>query len=133
MRRRTPQEKKALSYAKDRRNRYGENDKSSRRSIRTNKAMRTRAHRHNVNQILQGESLGVGVEESELLELKVRGRRRREWYKYPDTPLGEIVPELLESRVHRHRAKMRRREIFEAWRARRAAARGEAEKSNKDA
>lgn len=36
-RRRSPQEKKALSYARDRRNVYGENDKSSRKNIRRNK------------------------------------------------------------------------------------------------
>jgi hypothetical protein len=30
----TPQEKKHLSYAKDRRNTYGENSKSSRKAIR---------------------------------------------------------------------------------------------------
>ena len=33
----SPQEKKRLSYAKDRRNDYGENDKSSRKNIRRNK------------------------------------------------------------------------------------------------
>ena len=32
-RRKTPQEKKILSYAKDCRNNYGENDKSSRKAI----------------------------------------------------------------------------------------------------
>src|SRR5436853_7877361 len=110
MRKRSPQEKKELSYAKDRRNRYGQNDKASRRSIRMNKAMRTRAHRHNVNQIFQSEAAGVNAEESELIELKVRGQRRRQWYKSPDTPLGEVVGGLLESRARRYRAKIRRRE-----------------------
>ncbi len=38
MARRTPQEKKALSYVKDRRNDYGENDKSSRKNIRREQA-----------------------------------------------------------------------------------------------
>lgn len=33
MKRRSPQEKKRLSYAKDRRNDYGENDKSSRKNV----------------------------------------------------------------------------------------------------
>ena len=43
MARKSPQEKKALSYAKDRRNNYGENDKSSRRNIRRNKQTPERA------------------------------------------------------------------------------------------
>lgn len=38
MTRRDPQEKKALSYAKDRRNDYGENDKGSRKGIRRTSA-----------------------------------------------------------------------------------------------
>ena len=42
MARRSPQEKKTLSYAKDRRNDYGENDKSSRKSIRRNKRVPNR-------------------------------------------------------------------------------------------
>ena len=36
VKRKSPQEKKALSYAKDRRNTYGENDKSSRKNIPRN-------------------------------------------------------------------------------------------------
>lgn len=38
----TPQDKKALSYAKDRRNTYGENDKSSRKAIPARKAGESR-------------------------------------------------------------------------------------------
>lgn len=34
MKQKTPQEKKALSYAKDCRNTYGESDKGSRKTIR---------------------------------------------------------------------------------------------------
>ena len=110
MRKRTPQEKKALSYAKDRRNCYGENDKSSRESIRLNKVLRTRAHRRNVNQILQSEAPGVDAEESELIELKVRGKRRRQWHKFPDKPLGEVVRRMLEWWPRRHKSRMRREE-----------------------
>jgi hypothetical protein len=42
-RRRTPSEKKAISYSRDRRNVYGENSKSSRNSIRVRKRLRVRA------------------------------------------------------------------------------------------
>ncbi|WP_194828528.1 hypothetical protein [Nocardia sp. XZ_19_231] len=45
VRRRSPQEKKSLSYAKDRRNGYGENDKSSRKNIPRNKRIRNRVDR----------------------------------------------------------------------------------------
>ncbi|MFE2009824.1 hypothetical protein [Streptomyces sp. NPDC059491] len=45
MERRTPQEKKRLSYLKDHRNNYGENDKSSRKSIRRNKRFPNSANR----------------------------------------------------------------------------------------
>jgi hypothetical protein len=41
----TPQEKKKLSYMKDRRNTYGENGKSSRKSIRLSKALNEPATR----------------------------------------------------------------------------------------
>jgi hypothetical protein len=52
MARRSPQETKALSYAKDRRNDYGENDKSSRKNIRRNKRIPNRADRHRERQVL---------------------------------------------------------------------------------
>ncbi|NJP35377.1 hypothetical protein [Micromonospora thermarum] len=41
MRRGSPQEKKALSYARDCRYNYGESNKGSRRSIRRNSGSRT--------------------------------------------------------------------------------------------
>jgi hypothetical protein len=41
----SPQEKKALSYAKDRRNAYGENDKASRKAIPLRKAGENRQDR----------------------------------------------------------------------------------------
>jgi hypothetical protein len=50
--RRSPQEKKRLSYSRDRRNYYGENDKSSRKNIARHKRRRHRAERHSVRQHL---------------------------------------------------------------------------------
>ncbi len=58
MARRRPQEKKTLSYAKDRRNDYGENDRSSRKSIRRNKRVPNRADRHREHQVL---AIATGV------------------------------------------------------------------------
>jgi hypothetical protein len=47
MRERTPQEKKSLSLAKDRRNVYGEAPHGARKSIPLRKKLRNRANRHN--------------------------------------------------------------------------------------
>lgn len=88
---RTPQEKKSLSYAKDRRNTYGENSKSSRKSIRLSKALDIRAVRHAQNQVLllarscQAEDAWVDV------EVRVQDARIRQWEKVPDQPLGEVL------------------------------------------
>lgn len=48
----SPQEKKALSYMRDRRNRYGENDKSSRKAIPFRKARENRESRRKAAQDL---------------------------------------------------------------------------------
>ena len=60
MARRSPAEKKALSDAKDRRNTFGENDKSSRRNIRRNKRVPNRADRHREHQVLHAAT-GISV------------------------------------------------------------------------
>jgi hypothetical protein len=104
MRKRTPQEKKALSYARDRRNDYGENDKGSRRSIRRNKAFPNRAYRKTVGDILRGAVGAADAAQAESLDVKTREIRRRTWRKYPDQPLGEIVARQLERRKN-HAAK----------------------------
>jgi hypothetical protein len=49
---RSPQEKKAVSYERDRRNGYGENDKASRKAIPKRKALESRKDRHRVAQDL---------------------------------------------------------------------------------
>ena len=51
--RRSPAEKKRLSYSRDRRNYYGENDKSSRKNIARHKRHRNRAGRRRVHQQLE--------------------------------------------------------------------------------
>jgi hypothetical protein len=106
MGRRTPQEKKRLSYLKDRRNDYGENDKSSRKNIRRSRQRKHRAERHRVRQDL-GQARGVPDEgHADDLEQRAKGRhtRARHWRKYPDAPLGEIVIFRLRERVKRGNA-----------------------------
>ncbi|MER7133432.1 hypothetical protein [Streptosporangium saharense] len=99
MRRRSPQEKKRLSYAKDRRNDYGENDKSSRRNIRRNKQAPHRANRHHDHQILEAAIGVVDAQTGEDVEARLLVKRRKAWRKVPDAPLGEIVQGTLRIRI----------------------------------
>lgn len=100
MRRRSPQEKKALSYSKDRRNTYGENDKASRKSVPQRKADVNRVYRRKINQILTVAG-NAALEGSEAAEGSVRSLKRNDWKKSPDTPLGEVVQRKLERRANR--------------------------------
>ena len=88
--RQTPQEKKALSLARDRRNAYGANDKASRKSIPLRKRLVNRANRH-LDKILLGPAVHAEADSTELAEAALRGRRPQMWRKSPDRPLGEHV------------------------------------------
>lgn len=91
MKRRSPQEKKALSYAKDRRNVYGENDKSSRKNLPRKRARVHRANRHSAHQVLLEATGAVDADRSEAVEQRLQGRRPRRFRKWPDLPLGEYL------------------------------------------
>ncbi len=98
-RRRSPQEKKALSYAKDRRNDFGENDKASRRVVPLRKRAVNRA-----NRLREGLALGtVGTKPdaglAEGAESRLLARRGKRWRKTPDLPLGQHVARRLERRA----------------------------------
>ncbi len=80
-----------MSYAKDRRNVYGESDKGSRISIRRNKTFPTRAYRKAINDILQDTVGEIDLEKAELIDVKAKEIKRRKWKKYPDAPLGEYI------------------------------------------
>ncbi|MEV6099979.1 hypothetical protein [Nocardia sp. NPDC051981] len=101
--RKSPQEKKILSYTKDRRNDYGENDKSSRKAIRRNKRLPNRADRRHGRQMMATATGAVEAEVSDQAEIKLRSTRsvwdKRGWRKQPDIPLGEIVIRKLERRT----------------------------------
>ncbi|MEU1428392.1 hypothetical protein ABZ412_15090 [Nocardia sp. NPDC005746] len=101
--RKSPQEKKILSYAKDRRNDYGENDKASRKAIRRNKRLPNRADRRHGRQIMAAAIGAVEPEVSDRAESRLRSTRsvweKRGWRKWPDIPLGEIVIRKLERRA----------------------------------
>lgn len=94
MTRKSPQEKKALSYAKDHRNSYGENDKSSRKNISRNKRNNVRADRRREHLVL-AQSQPDDVDS----ELKRRRTRQAYWRKLSDSPLAEIVARALRRRA----------------------------------
>jgi len=81
----SPQDKKARSLARDRRNTYGENDKSSRTAIRGRKRWASRSYRHRFRQVLEREMV---VSEGEEV---VDPRKRVQWRKSADTPLGDLL------------------------------------------
>lgn len=81
---RSPQAKKQRSLARDRRNCYGENDKSSRAAIRGHKRHVHRVDRQAVSQALHAED--VTSEDAVVVP-----RRRGRWRKVPDMPLGELL------------------------------------------
>ena len=89
---RSPQEKKKLSYTLDRRNAYGENDKSSRKAIPARKANENRKSRRRANQALTiadrlPEEKANVLESSLLHDIERVGG----WTKVPDQPLGEHI------------------------------------------
>ena len=90
--RQTPQQKKANSLAKDRRNTYGENDKASRKAIPTRKAQENRKVRRKAKQDLEvmqnSDEEFKDVKES---SLKHDLERVGGWKKEPEAPLGEML------------------------------------------
>lgn len=89
----SPQQKKKYSYAKDRRNAYGERGANSRHAIRENKLHVERSRRHAENLVLHG---AFGIPDEELLtiiENRVRSRpsSKKRFHKMPDAPLAQVV------------------------------------------
>lgn len=87
----TPQEKKQLSYAKDRRNTFGENSKASRKGIPLTKARANRSERHAQDRLLSTAVVSEGVDQLTAVEVEVKSTKPRQWRKSPDKPLGEVL------------------------------------------
>lgn len=85
-----PQEKKALSLAKDRRNAYSANDKASRKLIPLSKARESREARHAADQALR-QAVALDEAAVDLVESSVRQDvfRVGGWRKDSDAPLAE--------------------------------------------
>jgi hypothetical protein len=101
-RKRSPQEKKSLSYARDCRNTYGENAKASRKAIPKRKAAASRVSRHAVATDLR---ILPRVDEAsaDLIDSSARSDTHRVggWQKGADQPLGEIVKRKREREIGR--------------------------------
>jgi len=89
--RKSPQEKKRLSYAKDHRNVYGENDKASRKNLPRKRARVHRANRRQAHQVLLDATVSTDTAKADAVEQKLSGRRLRTFRKSPDLALGEYV------------------------------------------
>lgn len=87
-----------MSYAKDRRNDYGENDKASRKNLPRKRARVHRANRHRTHEDLLAATGPVDTETSDAAELRLKGRRPKRFRKKPDVSLGEYVRRKLSNR-----------------------------------
>ncbi|MFZ0950681.1 MAG: hypothetical protein WAN17_00365 [Candidatus Sulfotelmatobacter sp.] len=90
-----PEAKKRLSLARDRRNRFGENSKSSRKNVQRGKQHRHMDERRTVPEVLGQLKGEVQEEQAAEAELKARTRitdsERRGFKKRPDAPLGVVL------------------------------------------
>jgi hypothetical protein len=87
----TPQQKKQLSYANDRRNTYGENSKSSRKNIPLSKALDIRSERHAQDLALAKAVAATNIDQLDAAENTMRATKQRQWRKSPDEPLGQVL------------------------------------------
>ena len=92
-RKRSPQEDKVLSYAKDRRSTYGENDKSSRKSIRFRKRWVNGTYRSQIH-----DALGSVARDPDEIADAVNAVQRKGWRKVSDKPLGLVVDRKVRAR-----------------------------------
>lgn len=91
----TPQEKKRLSYAHDRRNIYRENSKASRKAIPLRKKADRRDDRHAatkaVHAVLPTEDLLSDDSAENRIAAHQAKKKRTKWRKTPDAPLGAVL------------------------------------------
>jgi hypothetical protein len=111
----SPQEKKALSLRKDRRNTYGNSDKAARTCIPLWKALEIRRNRHKNNQAIAAIEKLAELR-ADLVESSARHDvyRVRGWVKGPHEPLGDVIASKLEQRERRVGAKLRRQQSLAA-------------------
>ena len=98
----SPQRKKALSYARDRRNAYGGNDKAARKAIPARKAGENRRARRKAGHALAGIAR-LDAPVADMVESALRHDLERVggWTKAADMPLGDHVANR-KTRTDRH-------------------------------
>jgi hypothetical protein len=97
----SPQEKKLLSYERDRRNHYGENDKASRKLIPARKRRVVRSYRRATKKEIPKNALVRSHDDLVDAETRVLAVRRHWWKKWPDMPLGQFISQRQNMRVQR--------------------------------
>ncbi|MDO8286278.1 MAG: hypothetical protein Q7T69_14810 [Rhodoferax sp.] len=107
--RRTPQQKKALSLERDRRNAYGERGANSRFAIARHKAKDLRRIRRMENAPLGSRTLVPAEDDLAEAQLRAVAHPPRSWKKSPDRPLAENVERKLVRRAAIAEAGGRRR------------------------
>lgn len=106
---RSPQEKKALSLAHDRRNTFGESTKGARKSIPRNKRLVNQANRQADAQPLRDLRGAVSEDDADRAENRIKGTPRKRWSKLADAPLGLVIEAKQKRREASQGAKKRRR------------------------
>jgi hypothetical protein len=104
-RRRTPQEKKLLSYEKDRRGDYGDSNMGSRKSIPLRKRMSVRSYRRTTKQQLPQQPALARKDDLTAAEARVLWVRREDWRKWLNMTLAEWVTDRKDRRLFRYRRK----------------------------
>ena len=93
MKRKSPQQKKAESYAKDRRSTYGNNAKAARKAVPLRRQQRSQAERRLARQRLS-DAIAPDGDRDAVADAMVDAatvKRRKAWQKWPDEPLGEAL------------------------------------------
>jgi hypothetical protein len=109
----TPQEKKALAYEHDRRNRFGQNAKASRKAIPLRKAKTKRADRKSANQILSTAPKTIDLLADDAPENKIAGIQKKRWRKVPDVSLRDAIQAKNNWRMMRYGRKKGKRSVIE--------------------
>jgi hypothetical protein len=98
-RKRSPQEKKVLSYTKDRRNTFAEMRSIAHRAISKRKAMANQALRAATRKTVTKQVQTAA--DPEAIDVFVPRTGSRSWRKSPDAPLANYLESKIESRPRR--------------------------------
>jgi hypothetical protein len=92
-----PQEKKTASYARDRRNSYGQSHGGSLKGIRHHKRFEARTGRRLAHQLL--DQLQNDPETSLSEDARINSQPVKKWEKYADQPLGLLLAQQANRRI----------------------------------